>query len=408
MPCSGGFPTATSKPAVALVGPELFPIPPIRGGAAEQFIEQLAGRLSRFRPVVIGIGDPELPSHEVQGQVEYFRIRLSGWRRWLYKRHRSFFPYYDQQVTGIIRQVQPALVHVHNRPLLALFLKQRLPHLPIILHMHNLYNILGKRERSAPETRIAVEAFVACSRFVLETERRRLGGGAASHFVVYNGVDVQAFRPGWEQQDRAGHLRRQYSLTDEPTVLFVGKLRESKGVGVLLQAMDLVWRREPRAALILVGGAEFGRGRIHRRTPFLKKLQGELEGAAGRVLLTGFVPPQQMPAYYLLGDIFVGPSQNQEGLGMVFLEASASGLPVIASRLGGIPEIVQPGLNGMLLDRKDDPVELAEIIGNLLSDAALRGKLGRQGREWVVARFSWDAIAPAQEEVYDQVMKARD
>jgi spore coat protein SA len=336
--------------------------------------------------------------------VEYFRVGLTGWRRWLYKRHRQTFPYYDRQVAEIIRRVQPALIHVHNRPLLALFLKQGLPRLPVILHMHNLYGILGKRERPAPGSRIQVEAFAACSRFVLDQERDRLGAGASSHFVVYNGVDPEAFRPRWEQPDRALDLRRRYGLTDEPTVLFVGKVRESKGVGLLLQAMNLVWRRQPRTVLILVGGTEFGRGRIDRRTPFLEKLRGELEQASGRVIQTGFIPPSEVAQAYLLGDICTVPSQIDEGLPLVVLEASASGLPIISTQMGGIPEFVQDGLNGLLLGKKDDAAELAEKITLLFKDQTLRQKLGRQGRNLILERFSWDMVARQQEEVYDTVL----
>jgi spore coat protein SA len=399
---------ATARPIAALVGPELFPIPPIRGGAAEQFIEQAARCLTRYRPVVIGAGDPELPAYEIRGQVEYFRVALTGWRRWVYKRHRQTFPYYDRQVAEIIRQAQPSLIHVHNRPLLALFLKQHLPRFPVVLHMHNLYNILGKRERPAPGTRIPVEAFAACSRFVLDREKDRLGAGAASHWVVYNGVDPAAFRPTWEQPERSREFRQRYGLSDEPTVLFVGKLRESKGVGVLLRAMEKVWDYQPRAVLIMVGGSEFGRGRTDRRTPFLEKLQGELQLASGRVVLTGFIPPALVPQAFLLGDVFVGPSQNEEGLGMVFLEAAASGLPIISTKMGGIPEFVQDGLNGLLLEEKADGHELAAKIILLIENEALRHKLGRQGRALVLEHFSWETVARYQEEVYDTVLGTPD
>lgn len=396
---------AAARPTAALIGPELFPIPPIRGGAAEQFIEQTARCLTRYRPVVIGAGDPELPEYETRGQVEYFRVGLTGWRRWLYKRHRQVFPYYDRRVAEIIRRVQPALVHVHNRPLLALFLKQRLPRYPVILHMHNLYNILGKRERPEPGTRIPVEAFAACSRFVLEREKDRLGAGAASHWVVYNGVDPAAFLPNWEHPDKIRELRRRYDLTDEPTVLFVGKIRQSKGVGLLLQAMEQVWRRQPRAVLILVGGTEFGRGRIDRRTPFLQELQNGLQRASGRVILTGFIPPSEVAQAYRLGDICVAPSQIDEGLPLVVLEASASGLPIISTKMGGIPEFVKDGSNGLLLENKADAGELAAKIVRLLENEAFRRKLGEQGRALVLERFSWQAVARYQEELYDTMLK---
>ena len=79
-------------PTVALIGPELFPIPPIRGGAAELFIEKVADHFTNWRPVVIGVSDPDLPRHETRGQAEYHRVPLEGWRRWLYCRYRNYFP----------------------------------------------------------------------------------------------------------------------------------------------------------------------------------------------------------------------------------------------------------------------------------------------------------------------------
>jgi spore coat protein SA len=391
---------------VALIGPELYPIPPIRGGAVELFIDQLASRLSRWRPVVIGPSDPELPPHEIRGGVEYFRIPLGGWRGRLYKRYRQYFPFYDLQVAAILRQVQPDLLHVHNRPLLALSLQKRrgLQKMPLLLHMHNLYNSLGRRERPGAGTSIPMAGFIGCSQFVVDREKTRLGRDAAAHFVVYNGVDAGTFFPPWDYPDRLQKLRQPYRLADEPTVLFVGKLRESKGVHILLAAMEQVWPRLPQAVLVLVGGTEFGRGRTERQTPFFQDLQKSLAGAGGRVVLTGFIPPERIPEAYLLGDIFVGPSQIEEGLGMVFLEAAAAGLPSIATRRGGIPEIVQEDLNGLLLQQHDDPRELAGKIIHLLEDRDLRLRLGRQARAWVQEHFSWEKIAQRQEEVYDAVV----
>jgi spore coat protein SA len=393
-------------PTVALIGPELFPIPPIRGGAAELFIEKTAACLKTWQPVVIGVSDPELPGHEVRGGVEYFRIPLTGWRRWLYSRYRHYFPVYDREVARIVSRVQPDLIHVHNRPLLARYLKEHLnPGIPLILHMHNLNESLGKREGPDPKTIIPVEGFIGCSRFVVERETSRLGAGARLRRVVYNGVEGGSFASRWENDARVSRAREPHYLTDEPTVLFVGKLRESKGVHILLAAMERVWQSLPLAVLVLVGGTEFGRGRTMRETPFLKDLRQQIARARGRVHLTGFIPPADMPGAYLLGDVFVGPSQIEEGLGLVFLEAAAAGLPVIASRQGGIPEVVRDGETGLLLARKDDAVELADKIIGLLRQQEWRKRLGQQGREWVLKKFSWEKIARVLEGVYDEVSR---
>lgn len=392
-------------PTVALIGPELYPIPPIRGGAAELFIAKTAGSLRRWQPVVIGVGDPELPARENRNGVPYYRVSLAGWRGRLYRRHRGLFPFYDRQVAALIRQVQPDLLHVHNRPLLARFLQRRLAgRIPIILHMHNLMESLGKRERPQPQDLIPVAGLAACSHFVLGREGDRLGSGAAVHRVIYNGVDPADFARGRDDAAAAAAVRREHGIGDEPTVLFAGKLRPAKGVHLLLAAMTRVWEAVPRATLVLVGGTEYGRGRTMRETPFMTQWRRDLELAPGKVVLTGFVPPPQMPRAYLLGDVFVGPSQIDEGLGLVFLEAAAAGLPVIATRAGGIPEVVRDGDTGLLLERQDDVVELAAKIILLLGDGALRRRLGRQGREMVLADFTWEKIARDLEQLYNDIL----
>jgi len=269
--------------------------------------------------------------------------------------------------------------------------------------MHNLYESLGKRERPRLGSPIPVAGFAACSRFVLERERSRLGSGAGLYRVIYNGVETEAFAAIADQGPLRQEVREQYGLQDEPAVLFAGKLRESKGVHILLRAMDRVWETAPRAVLVLVGGTEFGRQRTMRETPFFRQLRRDLGRAAGRVVLTGFISPDRMPQTYLLGDIFVGPSQIEEGLGLVFLEAAAAGLPIIATRRGGIPEVVRDGFNGLLLRQPDDAAELADKILRLLTDAHLRQELGQRGREWVAADFSWQRIAEILEEFYDEV-----
>jgi glycosyltransferase involved in cell wall biosynthesis len=274
----------------------------------------------------------------------------------------------------------------------------------MILHMHNLYESLGRRERPQPGAPCRAEAFLGCSRFVLEREKDRLGRGAGLYRVVYNGVDAARYQPLWERPDLALAARRRWGVPeDAATVLFAGKLRESKGVHILLAAMEQVWPAMPQAALVLVGGTEFGRGRTMRETPFLRQFREQVAQTRGRVIMTGFVPPDEMPQAYLLGDVFAGPSQIEEGLGLVFLEAAAAGLPVIASRQGGIPEVVAHGDTGLLIKEKDNVPELAAAILQLLRDAELRQTMGRRGRDRVVRHFTWERAAHTLEQLYDEI-----
>lgn len=389
---------------VALIGPELFPIPPLRGGATELFVAELAAHLRRHRPLVIGPADPALPRAETRGQAQYLRVSLNPLERWLYRRYRHLWPLYDRKVAALVRRFQPALLHVHNRPLLALNLKRWFPDLPVFLHLHNAYEILGKREKPPPFTPMPVEALVACSRYVLERERERLGTGAKTHEVVYNGVNLELFRPWWEKPSEIREIRRQLSLGDEPVVLFAGKLRESKGVGVLLAAMDRVWQQLPHTVLLLVGGTEFGRGRLHRQTPFFRELKIRVAKARGRIRLTGFVPHDHMPRVYLAGDVLAAPSQKPEGLPMVLLEGGAAGLPIVATRVGGIPELLADGENALLLNEVTDVTTLAEKILLLLTNRTLARHLGEKARQRVEERFSWPRIAEEQESLYEKFL----
>jgi phosphatidylinositol alpha-1,6-mannosyltransferase len=119
---------------------------------------------------------------------------------------------------------------------------------------------------------------------------------------------------------------------------------------------------------------------------------------AEHVVLTGGVPHDELPAHYAAGDVFAMPCRTRragmdvEGLGIVFLEASACGLPVIAGDSGGAPDAVLPGRTGYVVDGRNVPL-LADRLITLLSDAALREQFGRAGRAWVEKQWRWDTIA---------------
>jgi phosphatidylinositol alpha-1,6-mannosyltransferase len=198
-----------------------------------------------------------------------------------------------------------------------------------------------------------------------------------------SGVDTDLYRP--DPAARA-EIRRRYGLGDRPVIVCVSRLVPRKGQDVLIRALPLIQRTVPDAALLIVGGGPY------RGT--LEKL------AAGNrdVVLTGSVPWEELPAHYNAGDVFAMPCRTRgrgldvEGLGIVYLEASATGLPVIAGRSGGAPETVRDGITGNVVDGRD--VEnVAERIAALLADPEMAAKMGRAGREWVSDHWRWDQLA---------------
>ena len=195
-----------------------------------------------------------------------------------------------------------------------------------------------------------------------------------------SGVDTSQFRPGAGGLD----VRARHGLTDRPVIVCVSRLVPRKGQDVLIRALPLIQRRVPDAALLIVGGG-----------PYLSSLQ---RMAGPDVVLTGSVPWAELPAHYDAGDVFAMPCRTRrgglevEGLGIVYLEASATGLPVVAGRSGGSPDAVLEGETGYVVDGRS-VVEVASAVAGLLEDPAGAAAMGVRGREWVEAEWRWDVLA---------------
>ena len=211
-------------------------------------------------------------------------------------------------------------------------------------------------------------------------------GPEASLEYLPPGVDTDRFRP-----DPAGRaeLRDRYRLGGRPTVVCVSRLVPRKGQDVLIKALPSIRRRADGAALVIVGGG-----------PYLETLRTLAQdcGVADHVTFTGGVPGDELPAHHALADLFAMPCRTRgggmdvEGLGIVFLEASATGVPVIAGESGGAPEAVQHNKTGLVVDgRSVDKV--ADAVAELLTDRDRAAAMGAAGRQWVTSQWRWDTLA---------------
>ncbi|GFJ92511.1 hypothetical protein Prum_061530 [Phytohabitans rumicis] len=181
-------------------------------------------------------------------------------------------------------------------------------------------------------------------------------------------------------------IRARHGLADRPVVVCVSRLVPRKGQDALIRAMPAVRRRVPDAALLIVGGGP------HRST--LERLAGPVDG----VVFTGSVPAAELPAHYAAGDVFAMPCRTRnrgldvEGLGIVYLEASATGLPVVAGDSGGAPDAVREGETGYVVSGRDVE-QIADRVATLLSDRELASRMGAAGRAWVEREWRWDTQA---------------
>jgi phosphatidyl-myo-inositol dimannoside synthase len=169
----------------------------------------------------------------------------------------------------------------------------------------------------------------------------------------------------------------------------VSRLWPRKGQDMLIRALPTIRRRVPDAALLLVGA-----GPYEER---LRTMADEL-GVGEHVIMTGRVPWEELPAHYAAGDVFAMPCRTHgrgldvEGLGIVYLEASATGLPVVAGRSGGAPETVLEDVTGHVVDGRDVD-QIADRVATLLADPALAAEMGEAGRRWVSRNWRWEKIA---------------
>ncbi|WP_433312401.1 glycosyltransferase family 4 protein [Micromonospora chersina] len=207
------------------------------------------------------------------------------------------------------------------------------------------------------------------------TELRRLAPG----------VDVDTYHPGVDGE----RVRLRLGLADRPVVVCVSRLVPRKGQDMLIRAMPEIRRRVPDAALLVVGGGPY------RAT--LEKLARQT-GVERDVVFTGSVPSAELPAHYAAGDVYAMPCRTRnrgldvEGLGIVYLEASATGLPVVAGDSGGAPDAVREGETGYVV-RGRNVAQLADRVATLLADRDLARQFGAAGRAWVEREWRWETQA---------------
>jgi starch synthase len=219
--------------------------------------------------------------------------------------------------------------------------------------------------------------------------------------VVGNGVDAEAYRP----VEAPDVVRGLGVDPDRPYALFVGRITRQKGVGHLLAAAEQL---PPDAGLVLCAGAADTPGERQQVADAVEALQARRTGV---VWIEAMLPREQLVPLITGATVFVVPSVY-EPLGIVNLEAAACGTAVVASAVGGIPEVVDDGRTGLLVPYDPADVEafergLAARITELLADPARAARMGATGRERVLAEFGWPAIAQQTVEVYSAVLAGR-
>ena len=426
---------------IALVAqPMDYLVPPVEGGSSiAAWIYNVAQRLSKQAEVrVYASHGPAWTHHCLSHEgvtYQYFpefpQSVLLKAQRLPYKVHRlarQKFPSirwqpftlpsyatehvgYGLFVARALKKYPADVVHVINFTQLIPIIRRLNPHTSIVLNMHCEWlsqldrTIMGKRLRQA-------DAMIGCSTHITQEVQDAFPWAASRCFTVWNAVDPEIFHPS--DTPASGK---------EQKLLFIGRISPEKGVHTLIKAfIEHIAPRFPDLKLYLIGSEHMvpavdtiveiaddphvrALKRFYDNTPYFIHLQRMIPASLKeRIIFTGGLSHKEIPDLLRQATLLVNPSLS-ESFGISLIEAMACEVPVVATRVGGMTDIVQNERNGLLVP-PESPNDLASAIIRLLEQPELRQKLGKQGRTDVLNRFTWKHTVDRLLSVYQHIQQA--
>jgi spore coat protein SA len=189
-------------------------------------------------------------------------------------------------------------------------------------------------------------------------------------------------------------------LTGKKVILFIGRLSPKKGTHILIKAVDLVLHSHPDTALVLVGSKWYGE---NQEDSFVRQVRQMADALNTDVVMTGFLPPNEVISHYYLGDVFICASQWREPLARVHYEAMAAGLPIITTDRGGNAEVGKGKGNGIVISEYNQPQAFADAIAYLLEQPDIALEMGKVGRRLAEEKYSWKRVAMDLNDLFTQV-----
>jgi len=361
---------------------------------AEAFSERDGGAISRWAANVLSEGSEIVvcPSYDSSWGFAVDRLYKMPYWQLVDRFHPVLYRLPWPLQKAVYRQVFPEflrtlrkgdLVYVHNRPESAAVLATIAGQygITVMLHMHNSLLLQANRGQLNALRKVPI---VFCSDFI----RREADAAYPNHFqttfVVYNGADGEKFKLAEERNNPV------------PTVVYTGRLVPYKGVHVLLEAMRILEKRGIDAICKVVGGSGFGNS---APTRYIRNL---MRRKPDNTELVGYVVGDALAELLKRADIFCAPSIWNDPFPLAPLEAFATGLPVVASNTGGLPEMLKHG--GGVLVPPSDPEALAEALTKMIEDPPYRKDIGKKAYQSFVANFSWGNVRDQYRRVVQEVM----
>ena len=372
--------TVPERPRVLLVPPPALPVPAVQGGAVETLLTHLLrenerrGELELYCACI-----PDAAAHAAAAGWQHNHMLdlpvPPGRRRWLPLNAVQrllgvapppWQPWYQVLLLTLIRQkTHPDLIFAEGGDLLQVSaLSRYFGRSRTLAHLH------GETNGSPTVDRI-FGGVAAISEFVRDRYLQNSALPPQNAYVLRNCIDTARFCPA--PRDDALRARFGFAATDF-VVVFCGRLQPEKGIAELLEALALL--DDPTVKLLIIGSPFFAKT---ADSPFLQALQTRAAALGDRVRFTGFIPNEELPAYYRLADLACVPSTWQEPAGLVPVEAMACGLPLLATRSGGMPEYIRAASPYLVDITPNLPRDLAAGITALRGDATRRAAMAAAG-----------------------------
>lgn len=329
---------------IAILTSGIMPVPAVQGGAVENltdFYLEYNDKHQLHDITVYSVWHPKVEHHPaLQSKVNhYYFIKVNTLYAKLKKAlfkwthddcyYHYTIEYFLHEAIKDVRKQQYDIILLENRPGYALKLRN-VTNAQLVYHLHN-----EKLSLQVPQYQSIYNAathIIAVSNYIKGIVQT-INPNDTKTRTVYNGIDLSAFTTSTPAKPRAD-----LGLIDDDFVLlFSGRITKEKGITELIEAMNLL-KDYPRIKLLVIGSSFYGNA--DNKNAFARKLKQKAENIKNRIIFTGFIPYRNMPQYLKLADVAVIPSVWDDPFPTTVLEAQATGLPIISTRRGGIPEEV--------------------------------------------------------------------
>jgi spore coat protein SA len=372
------------------VAPELLPVPPTKGGAIERWIRDAAIRLTaRGHEVhVVSRDHGDGRRDAVVEGVHYHFVPIPpafdrGLPAVMFRGLRHYLG-----AKRALAAIAPDIVHHHSRPAGLWLSRNGAPAAKHVISLHSMdygwaFGYASWDRRLFSNGFSASARVLAVSNFICDHARQAYPVVRSKVQTVYNGVDGDRFKPAGEP--------------DDPPILFVGRVGPRKGVHVLVDAFEQVINKQrPSTRLRIVGPHSYWDAQA---SPYYQALAKRCQDNPRIELLGPTFDDAELAAIYRNSACTIVPSTFPEACPLTSLEAQASGVPVVVSNAGGLPETVDAGISGLVVDN-GNAVQLGEAVLSIIGNADRQRTMGVAAREWAMKMFSWDVIASELERTY--------